>query len=68
MGQLLKKSETWRVNTEKEALDMISEAKEKQLTESYNIKSSKYTLHTKKSKGEIIDAYYTVDINFTYEE
>lgn len=65
--ELLKKSETQRANTIDEALDIISQ-KVNEALGSCEIKKVGCTLKTKKSKGEIIDSWYVVDIEYLYEE
>ena len=64
---LLKDSKTWRVESEKEAIDKIESCKDAALTEGYSVMKSGYTMKVKKSKGEIIDSYFIVDVTFSYE-
>ena len=60
MRVLMKTVETYRVDTEEEAMRMIEEAKDGQLTQAYTLTKSSYVMKVKKSKGEIIDSYYLV--------
>lgn len=65
--QLKQETKTWRVDSENEAVDMINDFKAQQLSESYTIAKSSYTLKTKKSKGEVVDSWYIVSVTFDYE-
>lgn len=67
MALLVKESKTWRVDTEKDAMNKIQECKDAAASEGYMVSKSGYTYKNKKSKGEIIDEWYFVDVTFTYE-
>ena len=60
MKVLLKTTEVYRVDTEDEAMNMIQDAKDGQLTQDYTVTKSGYVLKTKKSKGEIVDSWTVV--------
>lgn len=63
--ELLKETKIWRVPTEDHAVDMINEEKEK--AAGYTITKSGYVIKTKKSKGEIVDSWCIVTIEYSYE-
>lgn len=65
--ELLKETKVWRVNNEDAAVELINRTKENSLTEAYAITKSGYVIKTKKSKGEIIDSWCVVTIEFSYE-
>ncbi len=65
--ELMKETKVWRVDTEKEAIDKINACKDAAITEGYTVTKSGYTMKVKKSKGEIIDSFFLVDITFTYD-
>lgn len=68
MARMLKsKAEQWIVDHEDEAIDMIDDYKAKQAEGGYTVAKSGYTLKQKKSKGEVIDEHYVVDIKVSYE-
>jgi hypothetical protein len=48
------------VDTEEEAMGMIEDAKDQQISGGYTLTKSSYTLKTKKSKGEIVDQWFIV--------
>lgn len=62
MGEIQKRTDEIRVNTEEEAKALIESFKEKSKNEGYEITSYTSTLKEKKSKGEVIDSYYIVKI------
>lgn len=68
MRLLMKTTETYRVDSEEEALAMIQEAKDKQLTSNYTVTKSSYTMKTKKAKGEIIDLYYLTTLEKSFND
>ena len=68
MKQLLKTVDTYRVNDEEEAVQLIEEFKNNQLTEGYSLTKSGYVLKNKKSKGEIIDSWAITTIERTFNE
>lgn len=65
--QLMKTVDTYWVDTEEEAMDMIEEAKDGQVTGGYSLTKSSSAMKTKKSKGEIIDIHYVVSIEKTFD-
>lgn len=65
--QLLKTTDVWITETEEEAMDMIEEAKEKQLSEGYTVTKSGYTAKLKKPKGEAPYMEYKVTIERTFD-
>lgn len=66
--QLMKTVDTWRVDTEEEAMGMIEDAKDKQSQGGYTLTKSSYVMKTKKSKGEIIDMWFIVSTEKTFSE
>jgi len=66
--QLLKTTDVHRVDTEEEAMQMIQDAKDNQIAYNYMLTKSSYVMKTKKSKGEIIDCYYLVSTEKTFNE
>ena len=65
---LLKQTDVYRVDGEEEAINMIQACKDKQLTEAYTLTKSGYVYRTKKAKGEIIDSWYVVTTEKTYND
>lgn len=65
--ELMKETKVWRVGNENAAVDLINKYKESSLTEPYIITKSGYVIKNKKSKGEIIDSWAVVTIEFSYE-
>ena len=65
--ELLKETKVWRVSNEDAAVELINRTKENSLTEAYAITKSGYVIKTKKSKGEIIDSWCVVTVEFSYE-
>ena len=65
---LLKQTDVFRVDGEEEAIDMIQDCKDKQLTEAYTLTKSGYVFKTKKSKGEIVDSWYVVTTEKTFSD
>lgn len=66
--QKIKETISWRVDSEEEAIALIEDYKAKQFTDGYTVNKSGYVLKTKKSKGEIIDQYYIVSIQFDFTD
>lgn len=62
MGEIQKRTDEIRVETEEEAKALIESFKEKSKNEGYEITSYTSTHKVKKSKGEIIDDYFIVKI------
>lgn len=60
MRTLLSTVETYRVNTENEAKELIEEMKEE--ADDYSVTNYSSTYKEKKKKGEVIDAGYAVKI------
>ena len=58
MRQLLKTTDTYRVETEEDAMNLIQEFKDNQNVDGYTVTKSGYVLKTKKSKGEIVELYF----------
>lgn len=65
---LLKHTDVYRVDSEEEAITMIQNCKDDQLKEGYTLTKSGYIYKTKKAKGEIVDAWYVVSIEKTFNE
>lgn len=65
--ELLKETKVWRVSNEDKAVELINQYKASSLTEAYIITKSGYVIKTKKSKGEIVDSWAVVTIEFSYE-
>lgn len=65
--ELMKETKVWRVQSEDKAVELINQYKENSLTEAYIITKSGYVIKTKKSKGEIVDSWAVVTIEFSYE-
>lgn len=68
MRQLIKTVDTYRVNDEEEAVQLIEEFKNNQLAEGYSLTKSGYVLKNKKSKGEIIDSWAIVTVERSFIE
>ena len=68
MKMLLKTTDVFRVADEEEAVRLIEEYKDNQLSQSYSLTKSGYVLKNKKSKGEIIDSWAIVTIERTFNE
>ena len=66
MKRLIKTNETYCVDTEEQALKMIQDAKEEQVSNGFTVAKSGYTIKVKKSKGEIIAVAYVVSLEKTY--
>lgn len=64
----MKETEVYRVDNEEEAVQMINEYKDSQLTEAYTLTKSGYVLKNKKSKGEIIDSWAIVTLEKSFNE
>ena len=58
----IKDSETYRVDSEEEAIQLIEDMKS-----NFTVIKASYTMKTKKSKGEIIDMWFQVSIERSYE-
>ena len=62
MAELMKRIDEYKVFTEEEAVALIEKIKLDVDNEGYEVVSHSATLKEKKSKGEVIDAYYIVKI------
>lgn len=58
----IKDSETYRVDSEEEAMQLIEDMKQQ-----FNVTKAGYTMKTKKSRGEIVEIFYLVDVHRSYE-
>ena len=65
--ELLKETKVWRVSNEDAAVELINKTKEQSLTEAYIVTKSGYVIKNKKSKGELIDSWCVVTIEYSYE-
>ena len=69
MARMLQKiMETYKVDSEEEAIKMIETAKDNQIKEGYSLTKSSYVMKTKKSKGEIVELWYVCSIEKTFNE
>lgn len=68
MRTWLKSVDTFRVDDEEEAVELIEEYKNNQLSDGYTLTKSGYVLKNKKSKGEIIDSWAITTIERTFNE
>lgn len=68
MKTLLKTTDIFRVTDEEEAVRLIEEYKNNQLSDGYSLTKSGYVLKNKKSKGEIVDSWAIVTIERTFNE
>lgn len=66
--QLLKTTDVYRVDTEEEAVAMITNAKDDQLQYGYTLTKSGYAIKTKKQKGEIVDSWAVVSLEKTFND
>lgn len=62
MRTLLKTVETFRVDSEAEAKELIEEMKENASEEDYSVTNYSSTYKEKKKKGEVVDSGYEVKI------
>lgn len=65
---LLQEVKRYRVESEEEAIATIQKFKDGAAQGGYELKKSSYTQKTKKSKGEIVDLYYWVDVTLAYNQ
>lgn len=65
--QLLKTTNVWLTESEEEAMALIEEAKEGQLTGGYSVTKSGYTMKPKKSKGEVLFLEFKTTIEKTFD-
>lgn len=62
---LLKKTKTYKVDTEKEAVKLIEDEKDRSKMEAFSITKASYAYKKKKKKDELYEAY-EVTITYTY--
>jgi hypothetical protein len=67
MRTWLKTVDTFRVEDEEEAVQLIDEYKNNQHVDGYTLTKSAYALKNKKSKGEIIDSWAIVTVERTFD-
>ena len=67
MKFLMKTTDVFRVDTEEEAMNLIQEFKDNQISENYTLSKSGYVLKTRKSKGEIIDSWFIVTVERSFD-
>lgn len=65
--ETIQQSTIYRVSTEQQAIDLITEARDNQNKEGYTVKEGKYRLKQKKSKGEVIEECFLVTITKSFE-
>lgn len=63
--ELLKETKVWRVPTEDIAIKLINDEKEN--AHGCTVTKNGYVIKTKKSKGEIVDSWCIVTIEYSYE-
>lgn len=64
---MTKQTDVYRVDTEQEAVEMIQDAKDNQIRGNYTLTKSGYVMKTKKSKGEIVDSWFIVSLEKSFE-
>lgn len=65
--QLLKTTDVWLTESEEEAMEMVQEAKDRQVDGQYTLTKGGYTAKPKKSKGEVLYIEYKVTLEKTFE-
>ena len=65
---LVKQVNTYIRDNEEEAIKLIEQFKEEQLTGGYTLTKSGYVLKTKKSKGEVVDSWTVVTVERTFSD
>ena len=65
---LLKTTDVYRVDDEKDAIEMIENFRDTAITEGYTLSKSGYVMKTKKMKGEVVDSWCIVTIEKTFNE
>ena len=65
---LLKTTDVYRVDDEKDAIEMIENFRDNAITEGYTLSKSGYVMKNKKSKGEIVDSWCIVTIEKTFND
>lgn len=67
VSELIKETKTWRVENEEDAIELINEWKENAIEKQYTVKKSGYVIKQKKSKGQVIEEYFLVNVEVSYE-
>lgn len=67
MKTLLRKTETYKVNDEEEALSVINQFRSDARTDIFEVSKASYRKKTKKEKGEVVDEWVVLDVTFDYE-
>lgn len=67
VSELIKETKTWRVENEEDAIELINEWKENAIEKQYTVKKSGYVIKQKKSKGQVVDEYFLVNVEVSYE-
>lgn len=67
-SMLLKTTDVYRVDDEKDAIEMIENFRDAAITDGYTLSKSGYVMKTKKSKGEIVDSWCIVTIEKTFND
>lgn len=65
---LLKTTDVYRVDDEKDAIEMIENFRDTAITEGYTLSKSGYVMKTKKMKGEVVDSWCIVTIEKTFND
>ena len=65
--QLLTETKVFRVEDEDAAIELIEKFKGEAANHSYEVTKSAYVMKTKKSKGEVIDAWYIVTVTLNHD-
>ena len=68
LGTLLKETKKIQVATEKEAIELINEFRDAALNDAFTVTKGTYVMKTRKSKGEIVDSWYIVTVELSYDE
>lgn len=66
--ELIQEIKKFVVATEEAALEAIDDFRNRAISENFEVAAAKYTRKDKKSKGEIIDTWYIVEVNIKYAE
>ena len=66
---MTKKTETYRVDTEEEATDIVEGYKTRAINEGYTVSKTKVDYKTKKDRktGEITEEWWMVEVTVAYE-
>lgn len=68
MVQLVKRTDEYKVDTEKEAQDLIDKTKTEQSSEGFELTNFGSAAKNKKLKGEIIDSWFIVKLTKQFNE